>query len=400
VRIGFDVSALCVPQSGVGTYTSNLLSRLQTLGDEMIPLYHRPPLHGAVNGSMDGGMDGSMDGNNGAAPDLWTYPNRTYPNKAYPNKTVWMQCILPLQLSRLEVNVGHFTNNVAPLLSPCPTVLTIHDMTLWLFPQYHYGLRLLSMRPFIPLAARRAAAIIAISSATKRDIMRILRVPAEKIHVIHEAPAASFRPMDRETALKVVGKDKAVPERFVLYVGTIEPRKNLVRLLQAFAHLWHNHVVPHKLVLVGQRGWKEEPVFRAVETLGLQEAVLFLGYVPQERLVALYNLAEALVLPSLYEGFGLPVVEAMACGTPVITSRKGSLGEVSGEAAEFIEPASVESIAEALRRVLNDPNRQAELSHHGLAHASRYSWDVAAQRTRAVYSQVAGADSAVTVVTS
>jgi glycosyltransferase involved in cell wall biosynthesis len=136
-----------------------------------------------------------------------------------------------------------------------------------------------------------------------------------------------------------------------------------------------------------------------VETLGLQEAVLFLGYVSQERLVALYNLAEALVLPSLYEGFGLPVVEAMACGTPVITSRNGSLSEVSGAAAEFIEPTSVESIAEALWCVLNDPNRQAELSHHGLAHAAQYSWDVAAERTRAVYRQVTGANSAVIVAT-
>jgi glycosyltransferase involved in cell wall biosynthesis len=291
-------------------------------------------------------------------------------------------------LSRLDVSVGHFTNSVAPLLAPCPTVITIHDMTLWLFPQYHYGRRLLSMRPFIPLAARRAAAIIAISRATKHDIVRILRVPPKKVHVIYEAPAASFRPMEREAALNTVRQVRAVPERFALYVGTIEPRKNLVRLLQAFAQLWHGGVVAHKLVFVGQRGWKEEPVFKAVDTLGLQEAVLFLGYVPHEVLVALYNLAEALVFPSLYEGFGLPVVEAMACGTPVITSRNGSLGEISGESAEFIEPASIESIAEGLRCVLNDPARQAELSHHGLAQASHYSWEAAAEQTRAVYRQV------------
>jgi glycosyltransferase involved in cell wall biosynthesis len=307
-----------------------------------------------------------------------------------------MQCFLPLQLSRLDVSVGHFTNSVAPLLSPCPTVITIHDMTLWLLPKYHNGLRLLSMRPFIPVAARQAAAIVAVSRATKEDVVRILRVPPEKVHVIYEAPAASFHPMDEETALNTVRQGRSpegaplrgLPERFALYVGTIEPRKNLVRLLHAFAQLWHGGVVPHKLVFVGQRGWKDEPVFRAVEKLELQQAVLFLGYVPREILIALYNLAEALVFPSLYEGFGLPVVEAMACGTPVITSRNGSLDEISGEAAEFVEPTSIESIAEALRRVLNDPARQVELSHQGLAQSSRYSWAVAAEQTRAVYRQV------------
>jgi glycosyltransferase involved in cell wall biosynthesis len=263
-------------------------------------------------------------------------------------------------------------------------------MTLWLFPQYHYGLRLLSMRPFIPLAARRAAAIIAVSSVTKEDIVRILRVPPEKVHVIHEAPAASFRPIDKESARKVLHPHWTVPERFALYVGTIEPRKNLVRLLQAYARLRHGGAVPHKLVFVGQRGWKAAPVFKAVETLGLQDAVAFLGYVPRDVLVALYNLAEALVFPSLYEGFGLPVVEAMACGTPVITSRSGSLGEISDDAAEFVDPTSVESIAHALQCVLNDPARQAELRQRGLIHASRFSWEATARQTQALYRQVAG----------
>ncbi|RIK43564.1 MAG: glycosyltransferase family 1 protein [Chloroflexi bacterium] len=376
VRIGFDVSPLCVPHSGVGTYTSNLLCQLQTLGDEVVPLFHRPPLHGCAGGASDR--------TNGTPPFT----------RKYLNKTLWMQCFLPLQLSRLGVSVGHFTNSVAPLLSPCPTVITIHDMTLWLFPQYHNSLRLLSMRPFIPMAARRAAAIVAVSRATKQDLVRILRVPPEKVHVIHEAPAASFHPMDRETALNTMRQSGMapgmLPDRFALYVGTIEPRKNLVRLLQAFAQLWHGGVVPHKLLFVGQRGWKEEPVFRAVEQLGLQEAVLFLGYVPHETLIALYNLAEALVFPSLYEGFGLPVVEAMACGTPVITSRNGSLGEVTGGAAEFVEPTSTESIAEALRYVLNDPDRQAELRQRGLAQSSRFSWEISAKQTQAVYRQVAG----------
>jgi glycosyltransferase involved in cell wall biosynthesis len=374
MRIGFDVTPLCVPQSGVGTYTANVLSQLQSLGEELIPLYHRPPVHGLPFDTSIG-FDAMQPMN----------------YKRF-NKTVWMQCILPLQLSRLNVGGSHFTNSVAPLFSPCPTVVTIHDMTLWMFPKYHYGMRLLSMRPFIPLAARRAGAIIAVSQSTKEDVVRILRVPAAKVHVIHEAPSSSFRPIPRPYARQMLGSRWTAPERFLLYVGTIEPRKNLVRLLQAFAQLWHGGVIPHKLVLVGQRGWKEEPVFRSIESLGLQEAVRFLGYVPQEVLVALYNLADALVFPSLYEGFGLPVVEAMACGTPVITSRNGSLDEVSGEAAEFIEPTNVESIAASLRYVLTDAERQEELRQRGLAHAARYSWEHTAKQTQALYRQVFGLD--------
>lgn len=371
MRIGFDVTPLCVPHSGVGTYTANLLSHLEPLGDEIVPLSHRLPHQGYGRHALNNGANGRLP-----AP------------YSRLNKTLWMQCILPLHLAQIHVQVGHFTNSVAPLFSPCPTVLTIHDMTLWLFPQYHYGLRLLSMRPFIPLAVRRAAAIIAVSQATKQDIVRILGVPPEKVRVIHEAPAPAFQPLDTETARALLPPAWAIPQRFVLYVGTIEPRKNLVRLLQAFAALWHSGHIPHQLVFVGQRGWKEEPVFQTVETLGLQKAVRFLGYVPHESLIALYNLAEALVFPSLYEGFGLPVVEAMACGTAVITSRNGSLDEISGEAAEFIEPTSVESITEALHRVLNSPERQAALGAQGLAHAARYSWTTAAQQTQALYRQV------------
>jgi glycosyltransferase involved in cell wall biosynthesis len=371
MKIGFDITPLCVPQSGVGTYTANVLSQLRSLGEELIPLYHRPPLDGHNFTASNGGF---------SAMQRAMYKRL--------NKTVWMQCVLPFQLSRLGLSVGHFTNSVAPLFSPCPTVVTIHDMTLWMFPKYHYGMRLLSMRPFIPLTARRAGAIIAVSRTTKEDIVRILGVPAEKVHVIHEAPAASFRPIERASARQLLGSKWAAPERFVLYVGTIEPRKNLVRLLEAFAQLWQGGAMQHRLVLVGQRGWKEEPVFQSIERLGLQDAVLFLGYVPHEILVALYNLADALIFPSLYEGFGLPVVEAMACGTPVITSRNGSLAEVSGEAAEFIEPTSVESIATALRDLLNDPARREELRQCGLAHAAQYSWESTAKQTQALYQQV------------
>jgi glycosyltransferase involved in cell wall biosynthesis len=374
MRIGFDVTPLSVPQSGVGTYTVNLLAHLAGwTEDELIPLAHRPVSWEAAlgpwarqNGNIPKGICGP------------SWPFRV-------NKTWWMQVILPWQLAGLCVDVCHFTNGVAPWWSPCPTVVTIHDMTLWLFPEHHYRRRLVAMRPFVPLAARRASAVIAVSQSTKQDVVRILRVPAAKVHVIYEAPAPCFHPLPPGPALEAVRQRYRLPEHFVLYVGTIEPRKNLPRLLEAFARLRKEGLTSYGMIFVGQHGWKAAPVYAAVERLGLAGVVRFLGYVPIEDLVALYNLAEVLAFPSLYEGFGLPVVEAMACGTPVVTSSSGALGEIAGDAAEFVEPTDVASIADGIRRVLTCPARRAELRERGLARAAQFTWTAAASQTRTLY---------------
>jgi glycosyltransferase involved in cell wall biosynthesis/O-antigen ligase len=306
------------------------------------------------------------------------------------NKTVWMQAVLPWQLARLGADVCHFTNSVASWRTPCPAIVTIHDTTLWLFPALHPRRRLLSMRPLIPPVARRAKAIIAVSESAKADIVRILKVPAHRVHVVYEAAAACFQPLDGDGKLASVRQQYQLPEQFVLHVGTIEPRKNLVRLLEAYSQLGSRGNHSHHLVLVGSRGWKDADtaVFKAVERLGLGDMVHVLGYVPTEQLVALYNLADCLAFPSLYEGFGLPVVEAMACGTPVVASRRGALPEIAASAAEYVDPTDVDSIAEGLLRVLSDSDRQAALRQAGRARAAHFSWTVAAAQTRRVYDVV------------
>jgi len=366
MRLGFDVTPLRVPQSGIGTYTRNLLDHLtQAASDlsgagemDIVPLANRP-----------------ADETSGGPPRL--------------NRTLWMQAVMPWQAGRQRLDVCHFTNNVAPLWTPCPSVVTIHDMTLWLYPQHHYTKRLLAMRPIIPLAARRAAAIIAVSESAKQDIVRLLGVPAEKVHVVYEAAPPCFRPLPASPVQAALRQKYGLSERFVLTVGTVEPRKNLVRLLEAFARLRKRDGLLHTLVFVGGRGWKDGPVFAAVERLDLGNLVRFLGHVPTTDLVGLYNLAEALAFPSLYEGFGLPAIEAMACGTPVITSRRGALVEVAGNAAQFVDPLEVESIAEGLHRVLCDAAWREELQVNGQAQASRFSWALAAAETLGVYRLVA-----------
>ncbi len=363
MKLGFDVTPLCVPQSGVGTYTLNLLEQLHQLRDDtVVPVAHRPLL------VTRNGMPPAI------LPSVKT------------NKTVWMQFLLPFQLRSLGVNIAHFTNSVATLVSTCPTIVTLHDMTLWLYPEHHYRRRLLAMRPFIPLVVRRSAAIVTVSESAKADIIRLLNVPAGKIHVIYEAADPAFRPLPHETVSQVAARHH-LPEKYVLYVGTLEPRKNLERLVEAFAGLvQEGH--PHHLVLAGQRGWKEAPLFETIERLGINHRVRVLNQLPIHDLVALYNGADLLAFPSLYEGFGLPVIEAMACGTAVLTSRRGSLAEIAGEAAHFVEPTEVDSIQDGLRWLVSDHDYRRSLQTAGRAHATQFAWEKAAVETRQVYERV------------
>jgi glycosyltransferase involved in cell wall biosynthesis len=363
VRVGFDITPLRAPRTGVGMYTANLLQQLRTFPQvEVVPMIQasaRLPL-----------------------------PRADHRLTLRVNNTFWLQMVLPWHLSRVAADVCHFTNSVASVWTPCPSVVTIHDVTLWLFPRYHPRPRLLAMRPVIPLAARRAKAVIAVSANTKRDVVRVLNIPEEKVHVIHEAPAPQFRPVAGGARLDAVRRRYGLASEFVLYVGTIEPRKNLTRLLEAFAMLRRSGYASLGLVIAGNQGWGDMSVQRTVERLCLEDAVRLLGYVPTDDRVALYNLAGALVFPSLYEGFGLPIVEAMACGTPVVTSPNGSLEEIAGGAAEFVDPTAVDSIARGLAQVLGDAHRHAQLREAGLARAAQFSWERAAAQTREVYASV------------
>ena len=266
-------------------------------------------------------------------------------------------------------------------------MLSIHDASLYLYKQYHPRARLLTVRLLLPLTTRRAAAIITMSHSARDDLVRVLRIPPEKIHVIYESAPKNFAPVNDQEHLASVRQRYGLPEQFILYVGTLEPRKNLGRLVGAF-HRLRQQGYPHKLVFVGPWGWSMNNFAREIEELGLSSFVQFLGYVPASALPAIYSMATVFVFPSLYEGFGLPPLEAMACGTPVLSSNNSSLAELYASAAQLIDPLDEEDLTSGLRQILDDPEWQAELSQRGMKRAGQFSWERAALETTAVYERV------------
>jgi glycosyltransferase involved in cell wall biosynthesis len=238
----------------------------------------------------------------------------------------------------------------------------------------------------MPLYCRRADHIIAISQATRKDLVAAYDVPAQKITVIPEAADPHFRPQPAE-AVSAVRTRYGLPQRYLLFVGTIEPRKNLGRLLEAFEAV-QGEGLTEGLVIVGRRGWLTDDFFAQLERSPVRDAVLFPGYVPDLDLPAIYAGAQAVVFPSLYEGFGLPVLEAMACGTPVVTSSTSSLPEVGGNAALYANPRDADEILAQVRHVLSDTALAADLRTRGLAQASRFSWSQTAAQTQAIYNSI------------
>jgi glycosyltransferase involved in cell wall biosynthesis len=268
-----------------------------------------------------------------------------------------------------------------------PYVLSIYDATLFLYSRYHPRTRLLAIRMMLPFAVRRASAVITISQSAREDLQRILKIPQEKLHVVYGAAPEHFAPVHSPEKLAQIRDKYKLPEQFLLYVGTLEPRKNLTRLVRAFSRL-KKQGQPHKLVLAGPLGWSMNGFQKQIEELNLGQSVQMLGYIPDEDLPGLYSLATVFVFPSLYEGFGLPPLEAMACGTPVLSSQNSSLSEICGDAAYLVDPLDEDSLFEGLQRVVTDKNLRQELEEFGRKRAAEFSWERAARETAAVYDMV------------
>jgi glycosyltransferase involved in cell wall biosynthesis len=306
---------------------------------------------------------------------------------------VWLGQLLHVGFDRAlrGAELFHATEHLLLPLRGIPSVLTVHDLIFRHLPRHHKPLNRWYLTLALPLYCRRATHIIAVSECTRRDLTSAYGIPAERISVVHEAAAPHFRPQPRET-IDAVRMRYALPERYLLCVGTIEPRKNLTRALAAFEVL-HADGLSEALVIVGRRGWLTGDFFAALERSRVRQAVRLLGHVPDGDLPGVYAGAQALVMPSLYEGFGLPVLEAMACGTPVVCSYTSSLPEVAGNAALMFDPLDVEALIGSVRGLLGDGALRDELIVRGLRQAARFSWERAAAQSEAIYDALLSAGS-------
>lgn len=294
------------------------------------------------------------------------------------------QLTLPFEILNKKLDVLHSPDFIPPFRCKCRSVITVHDLAFMLYPHF---LTKASARYYgqIDQAVRRADAIIAVSQATKRDVMRLLGVDDRKITVIYEAANPLFGPMDRHEAAQRVSRRFGVAGDFLLFVSTIEPRKNVPNLLRAFRRLLDDYGQDVRLVVVGEKGWLFDEAFDLVTELRLSKEVIFLGRVAAEELLWLYNSAQALVQPSIYEGFGLMPLEAMACGTPVVVSNVSSMPEVAGDAGLTVDPHNVDELAVAMWRILDDTELRASLIDKGVKRAACFSWDKTASETLNLY---------------
>lgn len=374
MKITFDISPYVHHHAGLGRYAGELLAAMQEIApqNEYLGLYHAT-------------REMSVDG------ELHDLKTTRVPLGAKP----WRMSVLLAYYARLNMDrwlpssdIFHGTDHLLPPLENSRAVFTIHDLIFRFFPEYHLPLNRWFLDLMLPKFMQRADAIIAVSENTKRDVVRLMNIPAEKIFVIYEGVNPSFRPIENREALERARAAYNLPARFILFFSTIEPRKNLVTLLDAYAGLLKQNSDISPLVVMGRKGWLYQATLQHIHDLGLTERVILTDWVRGEDVAAVINLATVFVFPSLYEGFGLTPLEAMACGTPVISSNASSLPEVIGDAGILIEPRDAHGFAQAITRVLNDDALRQELRARGLKQARQFTWERAARETLALYERV------------
>jgi glycosyltransferase involved in cell wall biosynthesis len=293
---------------------------------------------------------------------------------------------LPKYIRKHQIQVFHGTNFEVPLTGKCPSVITIHDLSMVLHPQTHERRRVRRARKRLPLMTRAATMVVTPTEVVRQELHEHLQIPLDRIVTIPEAARSAFRRQD-STRTEIVRKRLKITDPFVLYVGTVEPRKNLLNLIKAFEQVLSERDFSLQLVIAGRKGWMVDDLFRHVKRSPAAEQIIFTGYLSDDDLCALYSSCALFVYVSLYEGFGLPPVEAMACGAPVIASRIPSLCETVGEAALLVAPTDVQELVHNIRSLLQNEDLRTQLARKGLQRASELTWDRTAQLTRAVYDQ-------------
>jgi glycosyltransferase involved in cell wall biosynthesis len=368
-RIGIDARLTYYTQGGIAQYTQHLVRAFA-----QIESHHRFLI---LHSRKDARNMASGEAQQRVA--CWTPAHHRLERLA-----------LACELLPLGLDVLHSPDFIPPLNGCYRSVITIHDLAFLRYPRFLTADARRYYNNQIASAVKRAERIIAVSRATRDDVLDLLGVPPDRVTVIYEAAGEQFRPLPTEDVVRITGR-YSLPPGYILFVSTIEPRKNVDGLLRAYAQLGDALPDAPPLVLAGKRGWLYEDTLALVETLGLRRRVIWLETFDYADLPAIYGGAAAFCLPSFYEGFGLPPLEAMACGTPVVVSQRASLPEIVGNAALLIEPDDPGSIAAALSRVLTDTGLATHLRSEGLRRAAQFSWHQAAEQTLAAYEHVLAA---------
>jgi glycosyltransferase involved in cell wall biosynthesis len=369
MRVGIDAHCLGQRKTGNETYTYNLVKYLSGVKRDGIEytVY--------VGGDIDG-------------------DRRLFSSGSFHSKLIWpvnpfirIPVGFAIQSRTHKLDVFH-AQYLLPHHLRCRTVLTVHDVLYERFPEYFTKSDYYRHKIGVPWSCRHADHVITVSEASKRDLVDLYGLDPKQVTVTYLGPDDCYRPLDKMKSKQRVKERYGIEGDIILYVGAIQPRKNIPRLLSAFAELKCERHLPHKLVIVGPEAWLSGEAFRALEANPAKKDVLVTGYVPRADLPYFYNAATVFVYASMCEGFGLPVVEAMACGTPTITSMGSSLEEISGGAAILVDPYRSEGIAVAIERVISDSGLHAKLAALGLARSQQFSCHKMALQTQAVYCQL------------
>ncbi len=371
MRIGIDGIPLATQKSGIGHYTLELARGLAELSPaDDFELVAPVPLD--IGGDVE-------------------LPQNLSVIHAPVNalRRRWWTIGLPLYARQNQLTLYHGTNYNIPLWRSCPTVVTVHDLSLLLYPETHRQDLVQRARRRLPTMTRIAAHVITDSESVKTEIHEHLGIPSEKITVVPLAPRPTFHAIAGGEARKA-REDLGIEDEFVLFVGTVEPRKNLITLVRALDKLMRETDLRPQLVIAGQKGWRTDELYSYVNKPVLRDRVLFTGYISDTDLRTLYSSCRAAVYPSIYEGFGLPPLEAMACGAPVITSRIPVIMETSAGAALLIEPTNVHELTDALVQLLRSREKRRELRKAGFKRAAEFTWERTARQTFEVYREVLG----------
>ncbi|MFH1369566.1 MAG: glycosyltransferase family 1 protein [Elusimicrobiota bacterium] len=370
MRIGINARYIQKQATGIENYLSQIISNLKRIDskNEYVLFF---------------GSDKPVPG--GFPSDNFAVDVPKFKTNSQLKRLFWEHFYLPSAITRNKIDVFHEPSFIAPMFKKCPTVITIHDLAFIIHPECFTFKNVLYFKAMMKRSIESSDYVIAVSESTKNDIINRFKVSPEKVKMIHSGVNEYFHRIEDKKAIKPVLEKYGITRDFILNVSLISPRKNLLNLLKSFKLMREKKSVDYQLVITGAKGWLYEDIFKAVSDLSLQKDVVFTGYVSDSELLCLYNSAKIFAYPSVYEGFGFPALEAMACGCPVVASNTSSLPEICGDAALLVEPADLDELSDALYRMLTDSKLREDMIKRGFVRITKFSWRNTAKETLSLY---------------